>query len=95
MRLLPSGDPYYLLQGRQRDLLVPSRNRQDLLWTQRVWPGAILVNGAIVGTWRRTTRTVRAYPWRRLSRAVRDAIEAEALALPLPDEGTPQLVWDG
>ena len=94
VRLLPSGDAYYLLQGRQRDLVVPQRDRQDLLWTSRVWPGAILVDGAIVGTWRRSKRKVTAQPWIRLSQAVRDRIEAEAIALPLPDDGKPSLDWD-
>ena len=40
-RLLPSGDAYYLLQGDDRRLLVPEPERQALLWTSRVWPGAV------------------------------------------------------
>ena len=83
-RLLPSGDAYFLLQGADRELLVPDPARRGALWTPRVWPGAVLVEGEVVGTWRRADKTVTVQPWRRLSRAARDAVEAEAGALPLP-----------
>ena len=52
-RLLPSGDAYFLLQGADRELLVPDAKHRGALWTPRVWPGAVLVEGEIVGTWRR------------------------------------------
>ena len=83
-RLLPSGDSYFLLDGRERELLVPQADRRSLLWTSRVWPGALLVDGEIRGTWRRAHHLVQIDAWERLSRARRDAIEAEARALPLP-----------
>jgi hypothetical protein len=54
------------------------------LWTSRVWPGALLVEGEIRGTWRRSQHTVRLEAWARLPRRMRDAVEAEARALPLP-----------
>jgi hypothetical protein len=84
-RLLPSGDAYFLLQGRERELLVPDAPRRRALWTSRVWPGAVLVSGEIVGTWRRAHATLTIQTWRRLTRAARDAVEAEAASLPLPD----------
>jgi hypothetical protein len=84
-RLLPSGDAYFLLQGSHRELLVPDASRRRLLWTSRVWPGAVLVSGEIVGTWRRALGTLTIQTWRRLSRAAREAVEAEATSLPLPD----------
>jgi hypothetical protein len=84
-RLLPSGDAYYLLQGADRRLLVPDADRRRALWTPRVWPGALLVDGELVGTWRRVQGTVTIQTWRRLSRVARDAVEAEAGSLPLPD----------
>jgi hypothetical protein len=84
-RLLPSGDAYYLLHGKDRALLVPEADRRDALWTPRVWPGAVLADGEIVGTWRRADATVTVQPWRRLPRASRDAIEREAATLPLPN----------
>jgi Winged helix DNA-binding domain len=83
-RLLPSGDTYFLLRGADRELLVPEADRRRLLWTPRVWPGAVLVAGDIVGTWRRAGAVVAVEPWRRLSRAERDVVEAEAATLPLP-----------
>ena len=94
-RLLPSGDAYYLLQGDDRELLVPDPDRRRELWTSRVWPGALLVDGEIAGTWRRAQGTVSVQTWRRLSRAARDAVEEEAAALPLPGVGGDIVVrWD-
>ena len=86
-RLLPSGDAYFLLQGGDRQLLVPDASRRSALWTSRVWPGGVLVDGEIVGTWRRSLGAVTIQTWRRLSRAARDAVEAEAESLPLPGLG--------
>jgi len=93
-RLLPSGDAYFLLQGTERELLVPSADRRQLLWTSRVWPGALLVDGEIRGTWRRAGHLVSIDVWTRLSRAARNAVEAEAAALPLPGlERDVEVVW--
>jgi hypothetical protein len=83
-RLLPSGDAYYLLWGADREILVPEAKRRAELWTTRVWPGALLVNGEIVGVWRRSAADVSIQAWRRLSPAEWEAVEAEAAALPLP-----------
>lgn len=83
-RLLPSGDAYFLLQGDDRELLVTDADRRRALWTSRVWPGAVLVEGEIVGTWRRSQNTATVQTWRRLSPAAREAVEAEARSLPLP-----------
>ena len=93
-RLLPSGDAYFLLDGAERELLVPQANRRPLLWTSRVWPGALLVEGEIRGTWRRAQHTVRIETWGRLSRGAREAAEAEARSLPLPALERPiDVVW--
>jgi hypothetical protein len=83
-RLLPSGDAYFLLDGRERDVLIPRPDQQQKLWTPRVWPGALLVEGEVCGTWRRAQHKMQIETWSRLSRAQRDAVEAEAAALPLP-----------
>jgi hypothetical protein len=83
-RLLPSGDTYFLLWGADRTLLVPDAKWQAALWTSRVWPGALFVNGEIVGIWRRCAAEVSIETWRRLSPKEREAVEAEALSLPLP-----------
>ena len=94
-RLLPSGDAYYLLQGADRELLVPDADRRAELWTTRVWPGAVLVAGEIVGTWRRAESRVTIRSWRTLRRAERDAVAAEAAALPLGLDGPGiRVEWD-
>jgi hypothetical protein len=94
-RLLPSGDAYILLQGNDRELLVPDADRRRALWTPRVWPGGVLVEGEVVGTWRRAEVTVTVQAWCRLSRTARDAVEAEAESLPLPGLGGRIVVrWD-
>jgi len=94
-RFLPSGDTYFLLQGADRDLLVADPDRRRELWTPRVWPGALLVEGEIVGVWRRAQATVTVQTWRRLSRTAREAVEAEAASLPLPGlEGQIVVRWD-
>jgi hypothetical protein len=92
-RLLPSGDAY-TLHGttRERALLVPDAGRRGELWTPRVWPGALLVAGEIVGTWRRAQRTMTIETWRKLSGAAREAVVAEAESLPLPDPGDGMVV---
>jgi hypothetical protein len=95
VRLLPSGDAYFLLHGAERELLVPTADQRARLWTSRVWPGALLVDGEIRGTWRRAQHTVRIDAWSRLSRGARDAVEAEATTLPLPGvERQIDVVWD-
>lgn len=83
-RLLPSGDAYFLLWGRPRDLLVPDAGRRAQLWTSRVWPGALLVRGEVAGVWRRAGAAVSIDLWKRLRPADWAAVEAEVHALPLP-----------
>ncbi|MDF2750819.1 MAG: Activator of Hsp90 ATPase [Gaiellaceae bacterium] len=93
-RLLPSGDAYFLLDGAERELLVPRPEQRERLWTPRVWPGALLVEGEIRGTWRRAQHTVRIDAWTRLPRRTRTAVEAEAADLPLPGLTRPiEAVW--
>jgi hypothetical protein len=95
-RLLPSGDAYTLgVTSDERALLVPDPGQRGELWTPRVWPGALLVAGEIVGTWRRSQRTVNIQTWKRLSRSAREAVVAEAESLPLPDPAGPTVVhWN-
>jgi len=94
-RLLPSGDTYYLSWGADRELLVPDARRRAELWTSRVWPGAVLVGGDIVGTWRRANHRVSVQAWRRLSNTEREAVESEAGSLPLPAlPGPIRVTWE-
>ncbi|WP_372593267.1 DNA glycosylase AlkZ-like family protein [Actinotalea sp.] len=93
-RLLPSGDPFFLLQGAERELLVPDASQRARLWTPRVWPGAVLVGGEVVGTWRRAKGLVTVDPWRRLTPDERGSVEAEAASLPLPGLlSAPEVRW--
>jgi hypothetical protein len=92
-RLLPSGDTFFL--GADRALLVPDADRRQELWPSRVWPGALLLDGDVAGTWRRAEATMTIRPWRCLSPAERHAVEAEAHALPLPGLTAPVSVqWN-
>jgi hypothetical protein len=94
-RLLPSGDTYFLLWGVDRELLVPDPDRRPLLWTSRVWPGALLVDGEVAGTWRRANEKVSIQPWRSLTPHEHEAVEAEATSLPLPGvRGRIVIRWD-
>ena len=83
-RLLPSGDAFFLLWAADRELLVADAMRRGELWTSRVWPGAVLVDGEVAGVWRRANTDLSIDTWRRYSPGERAAVEAEAASLPLP-----------
>lgn len=83
VRLLPSGDSYWLCHGPDRDLLVPDPAHRDELWTPRVWPGACFLNGEIVGIWRRTGRRITMEFWTEVSDVQHEAFTAEAANLPI------------
>ena len=94
-RLLPSGDTYFLLQRADRDLLVPDPARRGELWTPRVWPGAVVVDGEVAGTWRRAGAVVTIQPWRRLSPSAREVVELEAQSFPIPAlQGQISVRWE-
>jgi len=60
-----------------------------------VWPGALLVEGEIRGTWRRAQHVLTIEAWERLSRGRREAVEAEAATLPLPGlDRSIEVVWN-
>jgi hypothetical protein len=94
-RLLPSGDAYFLLQGADRELLVPDSGRRSLLWTSRVWPGAVVAEGELAGTWRRAGAVVTIQTWHRFAPAAREAVELEAQSFPLPGlQGRIRVRWE-
>lgn len=87
VRLLPAWDP--LLQGRDRDLLVPDRARQKQVWRMLGNPGVLLAGGEIAGTWRvgsggGTRLDLELHPFEalgpRLRAAARDEAQRVALA---------------
>jgi hypothetical protein len=46
------------------------------------------------GTWRRENAAMAVHPWRRISGAEREAVEAEANSLPMPGiEGKISISW--
>src|SRR5438094_4838094 len=81
VRLLPAGDPY--LASPDRALLVPEPRARSQLWPRSVWPGALLVNGELVGTWRRQVGRVTVRMWRPLETGVKEAVEEEVSAMPI------------
>jgi Winged helix DNA-binding domain len=79
VRLLPVQDPY--LQQRDRATLLPDQTARRRLWQAVRGPGAMLVDGAVTGTWRGRVKAdrwqVELEPFGRLSAVVRDAISDE------------------
>ena len=81
VRLLPPSDPY--LQARDRDLLVPDRTRQAQVWRVLGNPGALLVDGEILGVWRakmagRSRLEITVTPFEPLNARIRSAVPDEA-----------------
>ena len=80
-RLLPAGDPY--LASADRALLIPQPRFRSELWPKSVWPGALMVNGEILGTWRRQVGRVTVRAWRPLESEVKHAVEEEVSGMPI------------
>jgi winged helix DNA-binding protein len=81
VRLVPPMDA--LLQARDRDLLVPDRKQQKEVWRTLGNPGALLVDGEIVGVWRakmagRKRVDLTVTPFGSLSAKTKKAVDAEA-----------------
>jgi hypothetical protein len=76
VRLLPPNDPYL---WPDRRLLVEDAARYDALYKpQKEAAGAILVDGAVVGTWARQQARVTLRPWAPLPADVDEAVHAAA-----------------
>ncbi|MGY1729281.1 winged helix DNA-binding domain-containing protein [Geodermatophilus sp. SYSU D01062] len=71
-----------LLQGRDRETLVPDAGRRKAVWPVLGRPGAVLADGALAGLWRPRKAgpalTVAVEPWAPFSPAVRAAVEEQA-----------------
>jgi hypothetical protein len=80
VRLLPVQDPY--LQQRDRATVLPKEAERRKLWQAIRGPGAVLLDGEIVATWRARVKgiglEVTIDPFGRLARPAREAISAEA-----------------
>jgi hypothetical protein len=94
-RLLPMDDPFTKFD---HELLIADPD-QRLRALPKVGtspgyiPGAVLVDGQIVGAWQRQQRKVTIHPFRRLSASARERIEAEALSVPIAGSGKPGVHW--
>ena len=80
VRLLPVQDPY--LQQRDRATLLPDQTVRRRLWQAVRGPGALMVDGAVTGTWRGRVKgdrwEVEIEPFGRLPAKMRKAISDEA-----------------
>ena len=80
VRLLGGFD--LLLQGRDRELLVPDKSRHKALWPVLGRPGAVLAGTEVIGLWRPRAAggrfTLRLQLWDKLSQRARTALEQQA-----------------
>lgn len=95
-RLLPNLDP--LATARDRDVLVPDPAVRKKIWTVLGGPGIVLIDGEVAALWRQAKKgrklvvTVEALG--RLTKAAKDAIQAEAARLaPVRGTQTAELAW--
>jgi hypothetical protein len=96
VRLLPWQDPFTKFD---QELLLPDeRLRVRVLprtgESRGYIPGSILVDGRIVGAWQRQQRKVTLHPFSKPIARVREAIEQEALSMPIAGPTEPTVVWD-
>ncbi len=82
VRMLPAFDSW--LAG-ERDLIVPERARQRDVWRVIDWPGVLVVDGRVAGTWKTrksgATLTITLRAFRPLAPAVRREAEAQSRAM--------------
>lgn len=83
VRLLPPSDSF--LQARDRDLVVPERSHQKVLWPILGRPGALLVHGEVTGAWRARKKgrrlDVTVQPFHQLPASTRRGMEQEVALL--------------
>ena len=84
VRLLPRSDPWLLARDRER--IVPTAAHRKALWPAIGWPGAVLVDTEVVGTWRTkatakkagTSLAITVTEFESLPKPIRSAIESAA-----------------
>jgi hypothetical protein len=96
VRLLPYDDAFTKLD---HELLIPDQALRERVLPRTgqgkgYIPGAILVDGEIVGGWQRQQRKVTLHPFARLPARVREAIEEEALTFPIDPKSPASVAWD-
>ncbi|MDQ3778021.1 MAG: winged helix DNA-binding domain-containing protein, partial [Actinomycetota bacterium] len=96
VRLLPIDDPFTKFD---HDLLVPDEAERRRVLPRAgespgYAPGAVLVDGEIVGAWQRQERRVRIHPFARLSPHARNSIDKEALSFPIAGSLAPTVTWE-
>lgn len=90
VHLLPPDDAY--INRLHRGLLVPDPLLQRRLWPAAPPPGALVVGGEIVGTWRRRAGSVDVEAWREPVPALRERVGEIVAALPhQPHEAEPRM----
>jgi hypothetical protein len=95
VRLLPQDDPFTKLDHAWLvpDAAVRLRALPSVGRSPGYIPGAVLVDGRVVGGWQRQGRAVTIHPFGTLSTAVRAALEAEALSMPIAGPGEASIRW--
>lgn len=92
VRFLGPFDPY--LQGRDRPLLVPDPEHRKQVWKILGNPGAVVVDGEVVGTWRAKAKGKRAVltvtPLKRITKAARATLAEEEAPLVAAVRGAEQ-----
>ncbi len=82
VRLLPAFDPYTLGLQKEAEPLLPLARRPLVSRTAGWISQVLIVGGAIQGTWTHEVKKgrleIRLVPWRRITKAERQAIDAEA-----------------
>jgi hypothetical protein len=96
VRLLPYDDAFTKLD---HELLIPDEGPRERVLPRTgqgkgYIPGAILVDGEVVGGWQRQQRKVTLHPFGRLPAGVREAIEEEALTFPIQAKSRASVSWD-
>jgi hypothetical protein len=95
VRLTPFDDAFTKLD---RAILVPDDARREIVLprtgqSRGFIPGAIVVDGEVVGAWQRQQRKVTLHPFTKLPARVREAIEQEALTFPIAGSAAPTVTW--
>jgi len=96
VRLLPMDDPFtkYDHELLLADDELRARSLPKVGRSPGYLPGAVLVDGAVVGGWQRQQRKVTIHPFGRLAAHLREAIEAEAVAFPIAGRTAASVSWE-